>query len=97
MPSRLKRYQQSGSDHFLTFSCHRRLALFRSVHAKRVFENKLEEVRRWYEFYVYGYVVMPEHVHLLVSEPREKPLYSAIQMLKQRVSRDRVGVDLQKA
>jgi len=26
-------------------------------------------VRQQYELLVYGYVVMPEHVHLLVSEP----------------------------
>ena len=37
--------------------------------------------------HVYGYVVMPEHVHLLVSEPERAPLSIAIQMLKQVVSR----------
>jgi putative transposase len=36
---------------------------------------------------VYGYVVMPEHVHLLVSEPERMSLASAIQLLKQNVSR----------
>ena len=34
-----------------------------------MFEQTLERVRRWYGFCVFGYVVMPEHVHLLVSEP----------------------------
>ena len=29
----------------------------------------LEQVRRRYHFVVVGYVVMPEHVHLLLSEP----------------------------
>jgi REP element-mobilizing transposase RayT len=29
----------------------------------------LEQVRRRYRFVVVGYVVMPEHVHLLISEP----------------------------
>jgi putative transposase len=47
----------------------------------------LERVRRWYGFYVSGYVVMPEHVHLVVSEPERKELSVAIQMLKQIVSR----------
>lgn len=88
MPSRLRRYHQHGTDHFLTFSCYRRLALFRSDHAKQVFEEKLEQVRQWYDFYIYGYVVMPEHIHLLVSEPREKPLSLALQMLKHLVSRE---------
>ncbi len=87
MASRLKRYQHFGSDHFLTFSCYRRLALLDSELAKRTFDRTLENVRRWYGLYVFGYVVMPEHVHLLVSEPREGELSAAIQMLKQLVAR----------
>jgi hypothetical protein len=47
----------------------------------------LEQVRRWYGFYVCGYVVMPEHVHLLISEPERGPLSLALQMLKQNVAR----------
>jgi len=87
VPSHLKRYQQFGSDHFLTFSCYRRLALLNCDQAKRTFECTLEQVREWYGFYVFGYVVMPEHVHLLVSEPPDKPLCTALQMLKHLVSR----------
>jgi len=34
-----------------------------------------------------GYVVMPEHVHLLVSEPVNRNLATALQALKQSVSR----------
>jgi len=36
---------------------------------------------------VYGYVVMPEHVHLLVNEPERDTLARAIQSLKQGVAR----------
>ena len=36
---------------------------------------------------VVGYVVMPEHVHLLVSEPGQKDLSVAIKALKQGVAR----------
>jgi putative transposase len=39
-----------------------------------------------YDFFVSGYVVMPEHVHLLVSEPREVILAKAIQALKLSVA-----------
>jgi putative transposase len=53
----------------------------------------LERVRQWYSFYVVGYVVMPEHVHLLMSEPERGTLALALQMAKQMVSRKlRVGV-----
>jgi len=32
-----------------------------------MFEQALEQARVKYEFLVYGYVLMPEHVHLLVG------------------------------
>src|SRR5690348_1658147 len=67
MPTGLRRYQQSGDLHFVT--CHRRLAYLGSATARGLFERSLEVIRRRYRFFVTGYVVMPEHVHLLVSEP----------------------------
>ena len=68
MPWGLKRYQQSGSLHFIT-SCYRRQPLLMKHGAAQMFEQALEEARVKYGFFVFGYVVMPEHVHLLVSEP----------------------------
>lgn len=47
----------------------------------------LEEVRKKYEFVVLGYVIMPEHVHLLISEPRKGDPSLAMQVFKQRTSR----------
>ena len=43
-----------------------------------------------YEFYVAGYVVMPEHVYLLVSEPKVVKLGVALQALKLSVARQSV-------
>src|SRR5437660_9416734 len=74
MPRGLKRFHQSRQLHFLTFSCYHRRPNFGSIESRRTFESALERVRTKYGLYVYGYVVMPEHVHLLVSEPqRENP------------------------
>jgi putative transposase len=87
MPWGLKRFQQSGQLHFLTFSCYRRRANFASAQCRAVFEVSLEKVRQQYGFCVYGYVVMPEHVHLLVSEPERGELARALQSLKQSVAR----------
>jgi len=54
--------------------------------AKETFEQTLERVRIWYACYITGYVVMPEHIHLLISEPDRSKLSVAIQMLKQITS-----------
>lgn len=82
----LIRYQQSGDFHFLTFSCYQRLPNLRSATARELFESALERVRLRFHIAVAGYVVMPEHVHLLVSEPREGDLSSAVRSLKLSVS-----------
>ncbi len=87
MTKGLKRYQQSGSFHFVTFSCYCRRPLLDSPQARCAFEQALEQVRRWYGLIVCGYVVMPEHVHLLVSEPERGTLRAALQILKQTTAR----------
>jgi REP-associated tyrosine transposase len=81
------RYQQQRCLHFITFSCYQRVQLLGSTAARDVFERELERVRNWYGCYLTGYVVMPEHVHLLISEPERKTLSIVIQMLKQITSR----------
>jgi putative transposase len=43
-------------------------------------------MRRRYNFVVAGYVIMPEHVHLLASEPRKSMLAQAVQAVKLSVS-----------
>ncbi len=87
MPWGLKRFQETGHSHFVTFSCYHRQPLFTSDPAKRIFELALERVRRSFSLRVYGYVVMPEHVHLLLSEPERGMLADALKSLKQGVSR----------
>src|SRR3989442_8227407 len=69
MPWGLKRFQQARCLHFVTFSCYHRAPLLAIPEARCIFEQTLERVRKWYGLYVTGYVVMPEHVHLLISEP----------------------------
>jgi putative transposase len=86
MPWELHRYQQCGDLHFVTFSCRQREPGLATPTARRTFEECLERTRRSYRFFVCGYVVMPEHVHLLVSEPERSTLATALQALKQAVT-----------
>ena len=87
MPSGLRRYQHARQIHYVTFTCYHRLQRLGTATQRSIFEQALERVRRWYGFYINGYVVMPEHVHLLVSEPERGELSTAIQIVKQIVSR----------
>jgi putative transposase len=87
MPWGLKRFQQTGQLHFITSSCFHRRPKFTAAHARAIFELALERVRETYGLCVYGYVVMPEHVHLLISEPEHNAVAHAMQSLKQGVGR----------
>ena len=86
MTKGLVRYQQCGCFHFISFSCHHRLPYLGTGAARSLSERSLEAMRVRYGFIVCGYVVMPEHVHLLVSEPTKTTLAKAIQALKFSVS-----------
>jgi putative transposase len=80
------RYWQTGEFHFLAFSCYRRRPYLKSIAAMEIFEDALERVRLRYLFVIVGYVVMPEHVHLLINEPQRGLLSRAIQALKLSVT-----------
>jgi putative transposase len=47
----------------------------------------LDRIRIQKKFLVLGFVVMPKHIHLLVSEPEESSLSAVLQVLKQEVAR----------
>jgi putative transposase len=83
MPTRLHRYYGAGYSHFITTSSYRRLPLLGSARNRDLFLHVLEQTRRRYRFVVVGYVVMPEHVHLLLTEPERANPSVVMQALKQ--------------
>ncbi|MBI1826691.1 MAG: transposase [Planctomycetes bacterium] len=93
MPSRLRRYDHSGHAHFLTISCFRRLQFFRNDSVKRAFLEAMNHVLKKRGIRWLGYVIMPEHVHLLCwphaqdgSEP--VPISTVLHELKQDSGRE---------
>jgi putative transposase len=87
MPAGLKRLYGKGHFHFITFSCYRRLPLLKTGRARDVFVKELSKIRDEMGFLLSGYVVMPEHVHLLISEPKQGTPSTVLQKLKLRVAR----------
>ena len=84
MPRGLKRFYGSGDLHFITCSCYRRQAWLDTPRGRDLFLGLLEETRAKYRFIVLGYVIMPEHFHLLISEPQTGDPSMVLQVLKQR-------------
>src|SRR5271157_4879334 len=67
MPRGLHRYYGGDHLHFITCSCYRRMPLLRSARGRDRLLSVLEQTRKRYRFVVVGYVVMPEHIHLLLN------------------------------
>jgi len=81
MRRNLKRYYGAGNLHFITCGCYRRQPLLGTPRRRDLLLTVLEQVRKRYEFVV-GYVIMPEHIHLLISEPQAKNPSTVMQALK---------------
>jgi REP-associated tyrosine transposase len=86
-PDGLKRYYGSGDMHFITCCCYRRLPFLGNPKRRDLFLDLLKQTRPRYRFVVVGYVVMPEHFHVLISEPQIGTPSTVMQVLKQRFSR----------
>ena len=87
MPSGLHRTYGAHHLHFITCSCHRRLPGLGTVRSRDRFLSILEHTRERYRFAVVGYEVMPEHIHLLITEPEVGTPSTVMQVLKQCTAR----------
>ncbi len=87
MPKNLRRETGRRDLHFITFCCYQRRAMLGTVRVRNLVVRILGEVRSKYGFTLVGYVIMPEHVHLLMGESHTLPPAKVVQIFKQRVSR----------
>jgi putative transposase len=62
-----KRFEIVGQARFLTFSCHDRSPLFEPDWVKDRFADRLLFLRERLRFRLHAWVIMPDHVHLLLT------------------------------
>ncbi|MGO8733905.1 MAG: transposase [Terriglobia bacterium] len=77
-----------GQLQFITTSTNRRAPVFLSQRFCRCFVQRLEEVRQELGFLLIGWVLMPEHFHLLL---KPQPAESTPLILKRLKEETRVG------
>ena len=87
MSNHPRRYYGTRDLHFINCSCYHRQPWLDSASRRDLFLKVFEEVRQRYQFVVVGYVVMPEHIHLLISEGKKGNPSRVMQALKQGFSR----------
>ena len=83
-----KRYDVPGDVHELTFSCFKRRQFLIYGRTRQYFGEAVIKAREKHRFDLWAYVVMPEHVHLLIW-PREDnySISKILNTIKQSVSR----------
>ncbi|MBU0983419.1 MAG: transposase [candidate division Zixibacteria bacterium] len=64
--TQLRHYDNLGTARFVTVSCYHRYRLFSNAVVIRLFLEELDQIRSRYDLRILGYVVMPEHVHVVV-------------------------------
>ena len=86
MPAGPHRTYGAHHLHFITCSCYQELPFPGTARTRDCFLSALEQTRQFYRFLVVGYIVMPEHIHLLIGEPGRGTPSTVMQVLKQKVS-----------
>ena len=63
-------WNESGHAHFLTYSCYHRLPLLTRDRTRCWVIDAMKATRREHDLAIWAYVIMPEHVHVLLC-PRQ--------------------------
>ena len=79
---RLRRIEEPGHARYLTCSCYHNLELFSNDQIKDAFAERLAFVRRTMGFELYAWVIMPNHVHLLLRPSRSETVDRILRRLK---------------
>lgn len=87
-PKLLKHYNTPGHAHELTFSCYRRRNYLTDSVACELFVQNLAYVRTQFSLRLWAYVLMPNHVHLLIwPRPASYDMGALLASLKGRMSK----------
>jgi len=83
----LRHYENLGMARFVTFSCYHRRQLLVDSRDIHLFLSLLGRVCRRDSVNILAYVVMPEHVHLVLLPPDELPVGKLVGEVKSRSAR----------
>jgi len=80
---RVRHYDEPGHGHCLTFSCYDRKQLLVFDEIRSHFLERLADVRQIHKYRILAYVIMPNHIHLLVRPQNDgAPIATFLHALK---------------
>jgi putative transposase len=83
----LRHYDNTGLVRFVTFNCYRNQPSLSDTQARTILIECLDAARCKYDFLLFGYVIMPEHVHLVLLPPEGQPLGLLVREIKSMSAR----------
>ncbi len=92
----VRKFRRSHNDpgvaHELTFTCYKRYPLLNADRSRQWLLDALKRAQRRWDFELWAYVIMPDHVHLLIC-PRQVDyqLSSILRAIKQPVAQQAVS------
>jgi len=76
---RLRRWEGRNDIRYVTFSCYQQLPLLKHPKIMELFVATMVRARAKHRFELYAWVVMPEHVHVLLR-PRKESTWGTVAM-----------------
>ncbi|MGC3972002.1 MAG: transposase [Pirellulales bacterium] len=83
---RVKHFHEPGDFHELTFSCFERRPLLRDDERCRLLASSISAALDGHAFRLYAFVIMPEHVHLLVYPTADPDIGAFVKAIKRPFS-----------
>src|SRR5437667_9180311 len=81
-----------GHAHELTFSCYHRFQFLKAERCCQWLAESIGKAQRRQAFWLWAYVIMPDHVHLIVYPFTEKyRMHRIIESIKQPVGAKAIG------
>ncbi len=85
--SKLRRFEEAGAGYFVTTVSHGRRSIFQETEAVELLLGELRTYKEELSFRVYGYVIMPDHVHLILHPISVAGLSEIMKRVKGRFAR----------
>ena len=89
---KLRHYDNDGRARFVTFCTHRRLPLLTNRSFRGIVVKSIDEVRSVHGFALLGYVIMPEHVYLVLWPPEVMDVGRVVGEIKRRSAIEMLSV-----
>ena len=85
---KLRHYDDLGTARFVTFSCYRKMEFLADANARSLLIMQIDMARFKHGFKLWGYVIMPDHVHLVIMPPKNMKLGLVIREIKSKMARE---------